>query len=259
MHDASAFVGNWPFVDTAECTLERVKADLREAGLSGAAFSPAEAVLHPEPMAANERLFAAAAAGGDAFRVVLVPVINPSLATWREHLQACLVHGGERVRGVKILPNYHVYSLSETFVGELARELAGRGLTLCIQMRMYDERSHHPLMKVPGVAAAEIARLAGEHPGLKILACGAYMRELGEFRTAPNLYAEMSFAESGRTLEAALEALPAERLLLGTHAPLHYPLAGVVKAQSDEVPAVVRERIASGNFLHVFGPAERRG
>ena len=252
MLDASAIVGSWPFLDTTGNTLESLAAKLTEVGVRGAALAPAESILHPEPMAGNRRLIAAARAYRGPLAAHLTPIIDPSLPIWREHLDACVREGGPALAGIKILPNYHVYPADSAPVHELAEALEARGLTLCIQVRMFDERSHHRLMRVPPVAAAEIVRLASAHPRLPILVCGPYIRELSEYKAAPNVSAEMSFVESGRTLQEALAALGPDRLLMGTHAPLLYPAAGVAKVDADDLPAGDRLKLAEGNFRRVF-------
>lgn len=224
-------------------------------------------------MAGNVRLLRAAARYDGPFDVVVVPIINPSLAAWREHVEACLMgrckDGGQGdtartascvshfVRGIKILPNYHAYSVMDSSVHQLAEMLADRGLVLSIQVRMNDERSHHPMMKVPAVPAAEIAQLAAAHPQLDILVCGAYMGELARYNESPNVGVELSFVETGKGLAAALEVIPASRLLFGSHAPLHYVAAGTVKVGEDgvagDITDEVRGMVARGNYGRLFG------
>ncbi|MGH2557431.1 MAG: hypothetical protein ACRDJH_00090, partial [Thermomicrobiales bacterium] len=86
-----------------------------------------------------------------------------------------------------------------------------------------------------------------------ILVCGAYMADLPAFSATPNIHIEMSFVESGYLLRDALAALGADRLLLGTHAPLHYPAAGVAKLASDALDPADLARMSQGNFTRLFG------
>jgi predicted TIM-barrel fold metal-dependent hydrolase len=254
MFDASAFAGPWPFGDGRHETLSGLAACLHAAGVEAAAVSPARAVLAPEPMAASRLLLDAVAGQRDEVRLIVpVPIVDPSLACWREHLAECVERSGGRMRAVKIVPNYHGYRPVDDAAHELAQELARRGLTLCVQMRMADERAHHPLMKVPGVDATDVVKLASSLPDLPILVCGAYMAELATFAPQPTIHAELSFVESGYLLRDAVTALGADRLLLGTHAPLHYPAAGVAKLSSDELDPADFHRISRGNFVRLFG------
>ncbi len=253
MHDASVFVGHWAFSPAPTATVKDLIARLSAAEITGAAFSPAEAVLAPEPMTANCRLFAALAATQSAgFTVVAVPIIDPSLPGWEDHFAASLDAGGTMVRAVKIVPNYHNYSLDIPAVTALARECGERGIGLCVQVRMEDERSHHPLMRVPAVPPAAVVALAGEHAALPLLICGAYMAELTAYRTCPTVSVELSFVESGFLLRDALASLDADRLLLGTHAPVHMIATSVAKLSSDDLNADARARIGTENFARFF-------
>lgn len=254
LFDASAFVGPWPFGDGRGETLRALTGALAGVGVAGAALSPVRAVLAPEPMGANRALLAALARRpGGPFRALPVPILDPSLPDWRAQLAECRARGGAAVRAVKIVPNYHGYALTLPAVGELAAELARVGLALCVQVRMVDERARHPLMRVPGVAIAEVAGLAAAQSELPVLVCGAYLAELAALAPVGNAHAELSFVESGYLLRDALGRLGADRLLLGTHAPLHYPAVGVAKLDADELEPAARERLGAGNFRRLFG------
>jgi len=139
MYDASAFAGSWPFDFVGAHSLDQVVEDLASVGFTGAAISPLDAVFDPEPAPANAIL--RRAAEKSEFDVRPVPVINPTLPNWREHLAAC-----PTAPAVKVLPNYHGFELSDERVDGLARTLIDGRQTLCVQLRMLDERSHHHLV-----------------------------------------------------------------------------------------------------------------
>jgi predicted TIM-barrel fold metal-dependent hydrolase len=259
MHDASVFTGPWPFATGEHESLPALVTILQKVGITAAAVSPARAILAPEPEAHNAALAQALDdLGGVPVAFVPVPVIDPSSPIWRDHLATCRALFGDALRAVKIVPNYQSVDLHDPCAVALAHELARQGLTLCIQMRMADERAHHPLMKVLGVEPAAILALAARAPELPILACGPYLAELPALAPAPNIHAELSFVESGFLLRGALAALGSDRLLLGTHAPLHYPAAGVAKLTSDELSPDDLARIGRANFARLFGPVEEK-
>lgn len=250
--DANAWVGMWPFTASAPVSLADLTSSLSSVGISGAAVSPLHAVLAPEPMSANLALIDEAAAIGDAFDVRVVPIINPSLPGWERDLAQVLETGGESIGAIRIVPNYHGYDVDGDEALVLARAVAEAGLGLCIQLRMLDERAHHPLMLVPGVPIQGVARLAEAVPGLRILACGIYNAELSAVASAGNVSAELSSVESGDVLATALRFVPAERLMLGTHAPIYYPAAGVAKVAATAEDDDVITRIASFNAAAFF-------
>lgn len=244
MIDTSVFCGAWPFRRLPHRSPDELKAHLRGHGIRQACVASAEAILYPDPMQGNEPLLLAVQE--DPF-FVPVAVLDPTLATWHRAAEACL---GRGARAFKLVPNYHSYSLADPRVDEVAAAARQADAIVCVQMRMMDERAHHPLMKVPGVPAADVAALAGRHPEIRFLACGAYQAELKALR-APNLWAEISFVESGQALPAAAAALGWERLVFGSHSPFFYFAAVAAKLDVDpaDLPpaqaAAVREKNAA--------------
>jgi predicted TIM-barrel fold metal-dependent hydrolase len=181
------------------------------------------------------------------FRISIVPVINPVLPHWREHFVNLLHEHGSLIAGVRIVPNYHDYHLGLSGVGELAKICVANDIPLCIQVRMQDERSHHPLLKVPGVKIASVVMLAAEQPDLRIVVCGAYNAELPQMSLAPNVFVELSFVESGETLPNALKHIDPSRLLFATHYPVHDPAPAVAKLGGDVSLEPTIRTIASDN------------
>jgi hypothetical protein len=257
--DASAWVGNWPFVSSVETDLAELVAQLERVGLSGAAISPLAAVLGPEPMTANLALLDQAKRYSGNFTIGIVPILDPSFPGWQQDLTTLLSAYPEYLAAIKIVPNYHGYAVDSGECLRLAHAVAGAGLGLCVQVRMLDERAHHPLMMVPGVPVTDIARLARAAPTTRFLASGVFRNELSILAGAPNISAELSSVESGNTLEDALAVLDARRLMLGTHAPVYYPLPGMVKLTTSGQPDDVIVRIATTNAAAFFGKRPTAG
>jgi hypothetical protein len=250
--DASAWVGMWPFTMSAPTSLPELVASLQAVGISGAAVSPIASVLGPEPSTANMALIAEARSVPNDFDARVVPVIDPSLPGWEGDLDAALVAGSDLIGAVKIVPNHHGYEVDREAAVALAQAVAGAGLGLCLQMRMLDERAHHPLMKVPGVPIDGVVRLSAAVPELRILACGIYQSELAAIVPAGNVSVELSSVESGDVLTNAIQAVGAERLMLGTHAPVYYPAAGVAKVANTAFEGDVTTQIGQANAAGFF-------
>ncbi|MGI8486173.1 MAG: amidohydrolase family protein [Thermomicrobiales bacterium] len=251
--DASAWVGSWVFGDGDDEPLDEIVRWLMAAGIHGAVFSPMHAMLAPEPMKANADLLGEIARRDvDGFDARMVPIINPPLPNWREYIAACLDERGNTIVAFKLIPNYHRYSLSDPATNKLANHLMSRGMPLCVQVRMLDERVHHPRMLVPGVPISEVDDLARSHPDLRILACGVYQSELRQLAEADNVSVELSSIESGDTLPNVLDILPPERVMLGTHAPVYYPAPAIAKVQGDGVSSETIAMIATGNAQRFF-------
>ena len=179
--------------------------------------------------------------------------LNPTLPAWRRDAEECLDKLG--ARALKVFPNYHGYALTDARAAKLAELCARRNVPLCVQLRMQDERGHHPLVKVPGVPLADVKALHERVPAARLLACAAYVKEMKELQGLPNLWAEISHAEWELSLASALERCAPEYLVYGSHAPLHYPEAEVAKlaVPEAEFPAATLEAVRAGNAQRLLG------
>ena len=189
---------------------------------------------------------------------VPVAIVDVTLATWRRDAERCLQKWG--CRALKLVPNYHGYELSDPRVSELVTVAREADVPVCVQMRMMDERAHHPLMKVPGVVAADVANLAQRHPDARFLACGAYQHDLLGLSESPNVWAEISSVESGRALRSAVAVMGPDRLVFGSHSPFYYFEAVLAKLNVDpadvppETVLAVREVNARALLGEAFAP-----
>ena len=250
--DASSWVGSWPFINNFETDLTLLATQLESTGITGAAISPLAAILGPDPMMANLSLLEQVRDYSGDFRVRVVPILDPSLPGWERDLALLLSEHRQAIAAIRIVPSYHSLGVAGAESTRLATAVAEANLGLCVQVRILDERAHHPLMVVPGVPADAIVNLAKAVPNGRILACGIFRSELPMLASAPNIFVELSSIESGDTLADAIEAMGADRLLLGTHAPVYYPLPAVAKLTSSDQPADVLDQITSGNARAFF-------
>jgi predicted TIM-barrel fold metal-dependent hydrolase len=253
--DASAWVGIWPFTAVRTTSLADLVSDLRAVGMSGAAISPLNAVLGPDPRLANRDLLAEAEAfDAGEFDVRIVPMLDPSLPGWKRDLEQLVA--SDLVVGIRIVPNYHGYDVDGDDAMAIAMAVTESGLPLCVQVRMIDERAHHPLMKVSGVPLDGVARLARAVPDARILVGGAFTAELASIADVANVSAELSSVESGDAFGNAAKVLGADRLLLGTHAPLYTSAVAVAKVDLSDASEDERARVAWGNAASLFGMTE---
>lgn len=246
--DLNACAGHWPFHPVAG-DLRAVRASLRACGVDRVCVSPLEAAWRRNPHLCNADLYRAA----EAFEEVWpVPVLDPTVATWREELARAARQ--PRVRLVKLLPSYSPYALSEA--DALLKGLSDVRLCVVIQTRLEDPRRQHPLAQVPDVPASEVADAAERHPGLTVLIGGPRAGEIRGLRDRllklPNLYADVSQADGLDAVRVLVEAGLMEKLLFGSHAPFFIPysaLSRVVADLSDAAAAAIlggnAERIVS--------------
>lgn len=235
--DLNAFTGYWPSHPVVG-DLRSVRASLQEYGVDRICISPLEAAWCRNPHRFNGALYRAA---GTTDTIWPVPVLDPTVATWRDELDRAV---RVRVRLVRLLPAYSPYALADA--DGLLRALAREGLAVIVQTRLEDPRRQHPLAQVPDVAAAEVADAAGRHPSLTVVIGGPRTAEIRALRDRllglPNLYADVSQADGMDALKVLVEDGLREKLLFGSHAPLFIPYAAlsrVVTDLSDEDAAAV--------------------
>lgn len=242
--DVSAWCGHWPFRALRPRDPGALKAYLQSHGVRRAWVSALESVLYPDPMDGNFPLVDAVA--GDSF-FAAIPIVDPSLALWRQDVEECLKRGA--AKAMRLTPNYHEYALTDACADACCRWASERGLLVYVQLRMMDERTHHPLMKVPGVSVADLIALAARHPQVQFVAGAVYARDLARLRESPNLSVDLSLVESPLGLRQAVEALGPEKLLFGSQTPLIYYDANLQKMNPMpcDVPPRHLEGIRHGN------------
>jgi uncharacterized protein len=242
--DCNVGFGHWPFARFAEDTPARLDKLLESEGIGRALVSSAEAVLYEEPEECNLALERALARYP---RLVPVPVASPRVkSAW-----ATVARPG--IRALKLIPNYHGYTLGDERAVELCAKAAERGIPVLVQMRVEDERSHYELLKVPGVSVEDIVALAARLPTLAIVALCPYYAEALRLAAAPNVYADISFVENLDTLGQLCDKAPAGKFLFGSHAPWLYPKAAVRKLELSTIDKEQRAAIGSRNAARLFG------
>ncbi|MDB6168803.1 MAG: hypothetical protein JWM88_1667 [Verrucomicrobia bacterium] len=246
--DTNVNLGPWPFSPLPEHTGPQLAAHLAESGIRRALVSDLRAVFLPDPMPANRRLFAAVKS---APALHPVPVINPALRTWREQLAEC--RAAAPIRAVKILPNYHNYTLKSRHLDAFVAALADAGLKLILNVRLEDERHKYFALRMKGVPVVALAGFLRRFPTHHPLLAGIYKPDLEKLAgECGNFSAEISFCEWANTLEALVKKIPARRLMLGTCTPLLSTRAEVDKLVRASLPARTKALIGFENARRFF-------
>ena len=168
--------------------------------------------------------------------VATVPVIDPSIATWQEHLEKYWAFHQGRLPIIRLHPNYHGYRLSELKATEALVQCAhAHGSVLQVVVNIDDIRRQHPLGQVPDVATADIIATAQKYPHQPFLLSGALntlMRSL-KADTLPNLWVDTARIEGGLALPNLLDAGWGDRLVYASHAPILIPHSSIARVLTD--------------------------
>jgi len=252
--DSNLYLSRWPFRrlpnDETPALVKKLKQNQIEKAFAGSF----DGLLHKDIRAVNQRLAAECRTAGPD---LLIPVgsINPRLPGWEDDVIAC--HEEWQMPGLRLHPNYHGYQLSDPDVKKLFAMAAERGLFIQIAMRMEDDRTQHPLMRVDDVNFAALPDLMKQHAklqvtilnGLKSLS-GAKLTRLTE---NPNLTIEIAMLEGVGGIEKLMKQVPYQQILFGSYFPFFYLESSLNKLKESDLGMEIEKQIsrenAQGRFL----------
>ena len=223
---------------------------LRENGVTEAWAGSFDALLYKDISDVNARLVADCERHG---RGLFMPIgaVNPKLPGWAEEIRRCAeVH---RMRGIRLHPNYHGYTLAEPLAAQVLERAAGFGLLVQIAVMMEDERTIHPLVNVPPVNTAPLVALMERLPTLRLQLLNAFrtVRVPQAIALAAHRVAfDITMLDGVEGIANLLQHLPPRQLCFGSYSPLFYFEAAMLK---------LRESVLSDSQVESvrFGSARR--
>jgi predicted TIM-barrel fold metal-dependent hydrolase len=225
--DISAWAGNWAFRELRYGKLPALKQRLSKYNIVKAYVSPIEAILMQDPMKANLDLCKSIDNLGDGF-FSPVPVIDLSFNNWEEIVELAVRRNDIRI--VKLLPNYHMYELTEGKLAKLVEYGSVHKLIISIQMRIEDLRGQYPLMKVPDVDVMKVIKVLSGFPDQTFIINNCYIHEIEQvLYSLENAYADISSAEIQDVLSYLNQKYNSDKLLFSTHSAFYFPEGNVFK------------------------------
>ena len=168
--DVNVSLFHWPFRHVGVETPQALLAQLDRLGVERAWTGSLEGVFDRDTAGVNARLAAACRQAPD--RLLAFGTINPTLPDWQDDLRRC--HETHEMPGVRLHPSYHGYDLRGDEVEELFAEAARRGRIVQLVVTMDDERTQHPVFRVPHVDLAPLGQLLREHSTLRVIVLNAF-------------------------------------------------------------------------------------
>jgi predicted TIM-barrel fold metal-dependent hydrolase len=244
--DVNVHIGRWPFRRLPLDEIFPLKSGLMSIGVTQAWAGNFDALLHRDVHTANEWL------NGEC-RVddTLLPfgAVNPALPDWEDDLRRC--HEVFRMPGIRLYPNYHGYTLGDPVFARLLELATAAGLLVQVAVSMEDERTQHRLVRVPPVDMSPLPAVLAKLPNARVMLLGAIRSPrggpLGLLAKTEQVSFDISALETVGGVALALEHVPPDRLLYGSHAPFYYPEAAAMKMSESVLPDDVRLKILSAN------------
>jgi predicted TIM-barrel fold metal-dependent hydrolase len=260
--DCNVHLFQWPFRTLKYARTEALLAKLRKHRITQAWAGSFEAVLHEQFDLVNRRLAEECREHGGG---TLVPIgsVNPARPDWAEDLRRC--HEQYGMRGVRLYPAYHGYTLDHPEFVKLLDEAAKRGLLVQIALRLEDERVHHTAIDVGSVNAAPLPDALKKAPGAKVqlinsagpLLAGTVAALVQDTQVTFDIAATEGNGGVGRLIEGKNPsyrgAIPVERLVFGTHAPFFPCESALLKLFESPLTLEQLERLMCANARRLLG------
>ena len=246
--DTNVYLSRWPFRRLPDDEPAALVARLRKHGVTEAWAGSFDGIFHKDIGGVNARLVEECRRHGPG---VLVPFgsVNLILPDWEEDLRRC--HEQYRMPGIRVHPNYHGYTLNDARFAELLRMAAARGLAVQLVVQMEDDRMQHPLMKIPPVDLAPLAKLAEATPKLRLMLLNG-LRSLNtaavkSLARMPAVRFEFAMLDGVNGVGRAVEGVSADRVLFGSHAPFYYFESALLKVKEAGLPPETADKICQRN------------
>jgi predicted TIM-barrel fold metal-dependent hydrolase len=256
--DTNAYIGHWPFRKMNYNTCEKLLIRMDKHGVSQSIISSLNGIFYKNVQSANEEL-CEDIQSNKSFRDRFIPfaVINPVFNGWEDDFDVCINKMG--MRGVRIYPKYHRYSLDHSSCIALVKKARDKNIPISLDLRMVDSRPSSWLDIETEWSLKDVMTIIRAVPEAKYLIVNvANDTSLSAGDLALIKKADVLMDTSGR----AMNALPAlmkvfgeDRFCFGTHTPLFDDITGllrVVSLREEEANELVMKGLRYNNIKRLL-------
>lgn len=248
MIDTNVYLSRWPFrrlpLDQTELLAER----LRQREVTQAWAGSFDGLMHRDLAAVNQRLTHECVAAGPG---LLLPIgsVNPILPDWQDDLKRC--HEQHGMRGIRLHPAWHGYELSHPQFEQLLILAAERRMIIQLVLSMEDDRTQHPVFRVPAVKTDGLAKILERVPAARLQILNGLrslsLAQAAELAMAGKVWFDIAMLESVEGVAKLVSHVSADRVLFGSNSPLFYFESAELKLVESGLPESVLEEIRSGS------------
>jgi uncharacterized protein len=246
--DVNVSLSRWPFRRLIGDEPAELVARLRKKNVSQAWAGTFDGIFHKDVSAANSRLVKDCRTYGGGL-LLRFGSVNPKLPDWPEDLRRC--HEEHKMPGIRLHPNYHGYRLDDPVFGDLLQLASSRNLVVQLALAMEDERTQHPLMRVPAVDIAPLAAVVKRNPKIRLVILNCYptlpQETLRDVSAAGNVHFDIAMIERAGAVSRLAAQVSFSKLLFGSNFPLYYFESAVLKVKESGLTPQQSEAVFRGN------------
>lgn len=218
---------------------------LKALNVETAFISPFESVFAQDPHEGNFRML------DDIMEKPFfqpAPVIDLHLPNWKENLEK--LYSDFKIKMIKLLPNFHMYRLTEESLAELVAFTSPRNIIISIPVRIEDPRNQSPLLKEPmEIPTVVIAKALSFYQHQSFILNNVYWGEINDlYYILNNTLFDIAMIEPVNPLKAIKEKYSVDRFIFSSNCPLFYPEGNWNKLSYADIEKKEIEKIASGNI-----------
>ncbi len=248
MIDVNVSIGTWPFRNLPCADMDVLLPKLGHHGIESVWLGNLEGLFHKDIAGVNARL-ADQCAMVNGVEALAFGSVNLTLPNWEEDVRRCdEIHG---MRGIRLHPNYHGYTLDDPKFKVLLQNAAERNLIVQLAVTMEDERMMHPLMRVEHVDTTPLVEVLAGIPNARVMLLNAFRAIRGKAIDAlvdtGQVDYDIAWLEGTSGIESIRKQIPVEHLLLGTHSPLFYYESSLLKLSESPLSDTELEAITTNN------------
>ena len=246
--DVNVSLSRWPFRRIRGDETEELLGLLRRRGVDQAWAGSFDALFHKDVAGVNARLARECRERGGG---LLLPfgTVNPKMPDWEDDLRRCVED--HRMPGIRLHPNYHGYALDDPDFSRLLHLAAQRRLLVQIPIKMEDERTMHPLVRVPLVDAAPLVDLVPKIPGLQLILLNV-PKDMVVKLAGSGASFDIAMLEGLEGVARLAEKVGEGRVLFGSHAPFYIWESARLKVTEAGLPPSVERRVLRENALQLL-------